>query len=50
MAAPPTCPGVHCADKGNPMAPGALRRHDQKRKITRYKCVTCGFEMTKRAA
>jgi predicted RNA-binding Zn-ribbon protein involved in translation (DUF1610 family) len=32
------------------MGAGALRRHDPRRKITRYKCVTCGFEMMKRAS
>jgi hypothetical protein len=48
MAEPPKCPTSHCPDKGKPMSPADPRRHDKDRKITRYKCLTCGQEITQR--
>jgi predicted SprT family Zn-dependent metalloprotease len=50
MAEPPKCPTSHCDDKGKPMPPAGPRRHDKDRKITRYKCPTCGQEITQRTA
>ena len=48
MAEPPNCPNSNCAGKGKPMPPTDPRRHDKDRKITRYKCPTCGQEIMKR--
>jgi hypothetical protein len=50
MAELPKCPTSRCEDKGKPMQPASLRRYDIDRKITRYKCQTCGQEITQRTA
>ena len=50
MTDPPKCPTSKCHDKGKPMPRAGLRRHDGDRKITRYKCPTCGQEIIQRAA
>ncbi len=46
----PKCPTSRCQDKGKPMQLAGPRRHDKDRKITRYKCQTCGQEISQRAA
>jgi hypothetical protein len=50
VTGPPTCPTAYCPDKGTPMQPANVRRHDIARKITRYRCRACGQEITKRPA
>jgi hypothetical protein len=49
MAEPPKCPTSHCPDKRKAILPAGPRRHDKDRK-TRYKCQTCGQEITQRTA
>ena len=49
MAEQPNCPTPRCPERGKPMPPAQPRRHDKDRRITRYKCPTCGQEITQRA-